>query len=67
MKKFKSECKRKRVVVFVALGFWQHGEKREIVDWQIAKSEGHEQWEPFLHRLQQRGITAEKGRKRDYS
>jgi len=57
------EKKGKRVVVLVALGFWQHGEKREIVDWQIAKSEGHEQWEQFLHRLQQRGMTAEKGLK----
>jgi len=57
------EKKGKRVVVLVALGFWQQGEKQEIVDWQIAKSEDHTQWEGFLTRLQQRGITAEKGLK----
>ena len=57
------EKKGKKVVVLVALGFWQQGEKQEIVDWQIAKSEDHTQWEDFLTRLQKRGITAEKGLK----
>jgi Transposase, Mutator family len=55
------ERKGKRVVVLVALGFWQHREKPEIVDWQIAKGEGHTEWEVFLKRLQKRGVTAEKG------
>jgi mutator family transposase len=57
------EKKGKRVVVLVALGFWQKGEKQEIIDWQIAKGEGHTEWESFLNRMQQRGITAEKGLK----
>src|SRR5258708_2513089 len=55
------EKKGKRVVVFVALGFWQDREKPEIVDWHIAKGEGHTEWEFFLNRLQKRGVTAEKG------
>ena len=53
--------KGKRVVVLVALGFWQNRDKPEIVDWQIAKGEGHTEWEVFLRRLQKRGVTAEKG------
>jgi hypothetical protein len=53
----------KRVVVFVALGFWQKADKQEILDWQIATSEGHTEWEGFLTRLKRRGVTAEKGLK----
>src|SRR5260370_10214477 len=55
------EKKGKRVVVFVALGFWEDREKSESVDWHIAKGEGHTEWEFFLNRLQKRGVTAEKG------
>jgi putative transposase len=55
------ERKGKRVVVLVALGFWQNREKPEIVDWYIAKGEGHTEWEFFLNRLKNRGVTAEKG------
>jgi len=53
--------KGKRVVVLVALGFWKDREKPEIVDWHIAKGEGHTEWEVFLNRLKNRGVTAEKG------
>lgn len=49
-----------QVVVLVALGFWEDG-RREILDWQIAKSEDHTEWESLLHRLWQRGLTPEKG------
>jgi len=49
-----------QVVVLVALGFWEDG-RREIVDWHIAKSEDHTEWESLLHRLWQRGLTPEKG------
>jgi transposase-like protein len=56
------ERRGKKVVILVALGFWPDG-KREIVDWQLAKSEDHAQWEPFLKRLKERGIGAEKGLK----
>ena len=52
----------KKVVILVALGFWPDG-KREILDWQIASSEDHTQWELFLNRLWQRGIQAERGLK----
>lgn len=55
------EKKGRRVVVLVALGFWQDREKPEIVDWQIASGEGHQEWEGFLNRLKTRGVTAEKG------
>jgi hypothetical protein len=43
------ERKGKRVVVLVALGFWQESGKREVLDWQIATSESHPQWEIFRH------------------
>src|SRR6267378_807762 len=41
------ERKGKKRVILVALGFWiENGkEKREIVDWQIAESEKHEEWQ----------------------
>src|SRR5437868_849259 len=52
----------KQVVVLVALGFWNDGSgRREILDWQIAKSEEHTEWESLLHRLWQRGLRPEKG------
>jgi putative transposase len=55
----------KKKVILVALGFWTENgkEKREIVDWQIAESEKHEEWEVLLHRLVKRGATAENGLK----
>jgi len=55
----------KKRVILVALGFWTENgkEKREIVDWQIAESEKHEEWEVLLHRLVKRGAKAENGLK----
>lgn len=55
------ERKGEQVVILVALGFWQNGERREVLDWQIAKSEGHEEWEVLLNRLYERGLTPENG------
>jgi hypothetical protein len=41
----------KRVVVLVALGFWNDGSgRREIIEWEIAKSEEHTEWERLLNR-----------------
>jgi len=56
------ERRGKKVVILVALGFWPDG-RREILDWQLAKSEDHTEWEPFLKRLKERGVGAEKGLK----
>jgi hypothetical protein len=58
----------KKKVILVALGFWTENgqEKREIVDWQIAESEKHEEWEVLLHRLVKRGAKAENGRNRHH-
>src|SRR5713226_176774 len=55
----------KKRVILVALGFWTEDgkEKREIVDWQIAQSEKHEEWEVLLHRLVKRGAKADNGLK----
>jgi putative transposase len=52
----------KKVVILVALGFWSDG-RREILDWQLAKSEDHTEWEPFLKRLKGREVNAEHGLK----
>jgi hypothetical protein len=49
-------------VVLVALGFWENG-TREILDWQIAPSEEHTQWETLLTRLWKRGVQPETGLK----
>jgi hypothetical protein len=59
------ERRGKKKVILVALGFWTEDgtEKREIVDWQIAESEKHEEWEVLLHRLVKRGAKAENGLK----
>ena len=55
----------KKMVILVALGFWTENgkEKREIVDWQIAESEKHEEWKVLLHRLVERGAKADNGLK----
>jgi len=54
--------KGKKVVLLVALGFWTDGSgKREILDWQIADSESKAAWEPFVHRLWERGLRPETG------
>jgi putative transposase len=50
----------KKVVLLVALGFWEDG-RREILDWQIAPSEEHTQWEVLLNRLWTREVQPEKG------
>src|SRR5207302_2405463 len=57
------ERKGKKIVILVALGFWTENrkEKREIVDWQIAESEKHEEWEVLLHRLVKGGAKDENG------
>jgi hypothetical protein len=52
----------KKVVILVAMGFWPDG-RREILDWQLANSEDHTQWEVLLKRLLERGIGAEQGLK----
>jgi putative transposase len=52
----------KKVVILVALGFWPDG-RREILDWEIASSEDHTQWELLLNRLWVREVTAEQGLK----
>jgi|SRR5882762_868246 len=52
----------KKVVILVAMGFWPDG-RREILDWQLAKSEDHAQWELFLMRLKERGVEAKQGLK----
>jgi putative transposase len=61
-KRARKRRKGRRVVVLVALGFDKDG-RREILDWEIAKSEGHEEWEVLLNRLEQRGVSPEKGLK----
>ncbi len=54
--------KGQRVVVLVALGFWNDGSgRREIIDWEIAKSEEHTEWEKLLNRLWKRGVRPERG------
>ena len=52
----------KKVVILVALGFWPDG-RREILDWQLANSEEHAEWQVLLERLKKRGVIAEKGLK----
>jgi putative transposase len=52
----------KKVVILVAMGFWPDG-RREILDWQLAKSEDHAQWELLLIRLKERGVEAKQGLK----
>ncbi|GER87315.1 hypothetical protein KDW_14770 [Dictyobacter vulcani] len=50
----------KKMVVLVAIGFWLDG-RREVLDWQIARSEGHQKWEVLVHRLWKRGCQPEQG------
>jgi mutator family transposase len=52
----------KKVVILVALGFWPDG-RREILDWQLANSEDHAEWEVLLNRLKEREVNAEHGLK----
>jgi transposase-like protein len=51
-----------RLVVLVALGFWNDGSgRREILDGEIVKSEEHTEWEKLLNRLWKRGVRPERG------
>jgi hypothetical protein len=50
----------KKQVILVALGFWPNG-RREILDWQIAKSEDHREWEVLVQRLWEHGCYPENG------
>lgn len=45
--------------VLVALGITPDG-KKEIIDFQLARSEGAEAWEGFLRELYRRGLTGER-------
>lgn len=52
----------KRVVVLVALGFWNDGSgRREVLDWEVVGSEEHTEWKKLLNRLWHRGVRPEKG------
>ena len=52
----------KKVVLLVALGFWTDGSgRRELLDWQVADGERKAAWEPFVHRLWERGLRPEQG------
>jgi putative transposase len=48
------------VVVLVALGFWPDG-RRAVLDWEIASSEAHTEWQKLLERLLSRGLTLSRG------
>jgi putative transposase len=50
----------KRAVVLVALAFWKDG-RREVIDWEIAKSEEQAEWEKLVDRLWHRGVQVENG------
>jgi Transposase, Mutator family len=61
--RMRKKRKGKKVVLLVALGFWIDGSgTREILDWQMADSESKAAWEPFVHRLWERGLRPETGR-----
>ena len=61
-KRARHKRKGKRVVVLVALGFYKDG-RRKILDWEISGSEGQKEWEGLLNRLDERGVSPEKGLK----
>jgi Transposase, Mutator family len=50
----------RKMVILVALGFWTDG-RREVLDWQIAHSEEHQEWEVLVQRLWERGCQPEQG------
>src|SRR5258708_30435615 len=50
----------RKMVILVALGFWPDG-RREVLDWQIARSEDHQEWEVLVQRLWERGCQPEQG------
>lgn len=52
----------KKQVILVALAFWEDG-RREVLDWHLAQSEEHTQWEMLLNRLWRRGVQPENGLK----
>lgn len=50
----------RKMVLLVALGFWPDG-RREVLDWQVASSEDHREWEVLVQRLWERGCRPEQG------
>ncbi|HJT57603.1 MAG TPA: transposase [Ktedonobacteraceae bacterium] len=50
----------RKMGILVALGFWNDG-RREVLDWEIARSEDHQEWEVLVQRLWERGCQPERG------
>jgi transposase-like protein len=50
----------KKMGILLARGFWRDG-RREILDWQIARSEEHHEWDVLIQRLWDRGSQPERG------
>jgi hypothetical protein len=50
----------KKMVLLAALGFWPDG-RWEILDWQMTRSEDHQEWEVLVQRLWERGCQPENG------
>src|SRR5947209_18954955 len=59
-KRRRKQRRGKKIVILVALGFWEDG-TREILAWQIAPSEEHTHWEVLLNRLWTPEVQPEKG------
>jgi len=47
--------------VLIALGIWPETGRQEVIAWELAESEGSAAWLTFLSRLEEQGISAEKG------
>lgn len=50
----------RKMVILVVLGSLPDG-RREILDWQIARNEDHQEWEALVLRLRERGCRPEQG------
>lgn len=47
--------------VLVALGIWPESGRQEVIAWELAEGEDFVAWLTFLSRLEEQGISAEKG------
>lgn len=59
-KRQRSKRSGKKQVILVALGFWPGG-RWELLEWQIAEREDHQQWEVLVQRLWEHGCGPENG------
>ena len=60
-KRRRAKKKGSKRMLLVALGIWSQTGEKQILDFEIVRQEGYEEWKGFLNRLYERGLRREAG------